>query len=1047
MNEVAARVRVFGITTAEGKRGHPIELSPKTSELLALLVAAGPTGLTTEQLLEEVADGDTTTNAKSKLRVDLSRLRQRLGEKAIPSGRGRWRLDLPVKDVDFFALRGREGGELPASSADLLAMLDGSPFRDSGHSALIRAAIDQTAAARQVLLAEVIEYRSRLLTASVLEATRRLVGEDVFNDEFTRLVLDAHLVAGHTAAARQLLDEIETAYTEVVDYELPAFLATYRASVDELSVSGALYKPRSPRRMAGREVERRALRDWLVSSAPSVLVAGPAGSGKTRLVADFLESDDAQRHRPLMIVGRETAQSAFGSWRAALPVLAEAVRSFHEASAIDPLAAKSQLWERVRAVLLGDGATRLVVIDNLQFHDSLSLELIEFLQRTAGDEIRLLIIAKGAVVGDSWGSIEQTVTAAGGPQITLGGLSIHDLEQLAGELQPTSRLSARASFAAELLDVSGGLPEVARLLLAHAGPDLLSIDAPDADSGVERVVDALSPVEFGVAHAIATLGLGTSWSRLRQLTTLEEKDLLAAIDGLVSSSVVRLTHGSETTVDLSHVLMRHAIISQAPETERWRLNRDAAKMATNIHQRAEHEFLALPLIDGATSGESLLLSAATHVADGSYREAVNAFQRAKLRLGDRAIPTTALVDWAGALDRLGLDGGELRHEAVERSLATGDIDGAFDAAVSGLPEAEKYNGDEDRTQLLLSIDPERLSLNKRFAHAVTTGRQLAMLGRPDAAEPWLDRAVALAQSSSDKAEQARARWLAVCARTDPADRLNDALIYPEIESTSDLEHMRAADMMCAFDFVGSAETSAAVEELLKREPHPMVMWRHLLFASTRALAVGDISSASEFTNAAFQHGTRYGLREAGPAWLAQVFVTTWMQRGAGEVAEQLSLAQADMTGSLLADAARALALADSGADDEAFAQAEDLSERALQQFSYAGVAALVLSSRVVSHSADSPLGRRMYDALLPLKNSLAVFGGGFACLGPVELALGFLSVGSVRQDHIENTLKRVDSAPILGWQIAVRLELGRSFGDARLSTEGRSLAEGLGWSL
>ncbi len=1046
----AGTIRVFGSTRAIATDGTEIKLPPKARNMLALLVAGGIDGLTTEQILDEVANGDRSASTQSKIRMDLSRLRQRIGEDVLPPGQGRWRVTLPQHAIDHHALLARpDVGALDES--ELLRLVTGAPFRESHHSPLVQLAIKRAVGARARLVEEVIDHRSDLLVPAVLDTLAELVVIDPFDDEFSSIVLRAHLAGGEGARARTLLAGIELAFREQLVGAVPSIDAGLRREILRTTgVASATRQTNAPTSetndpFVGRADAVKSLVDWAERGAGTAsLITGRAGIGKSRLV-DEVTKALGRDIEVIRIAGRETARSALEPWREGLPALEPHLRAFlDEADTEETLIARARLWDAARSVI-AERQKPLVVIDDAQWFDSLSLELAEFLIRTAGGDLQVLIAGRPPHATD-WLALHDAAAGAAELTLELGGLDRADLEELVGQLRPTSRLAIRSQFTSELSELCGGLPAVARPLIEGAVGEGLHVPTTSGRSALAQLVEQLDPKTQRVALALAVLGLDARWVDLVRLAEATEREVLDGCSQLASAGLATFSTADEPKIRLGHVLIRDAILEVSTDADRWRLNRDAAELAESIHRRAEHQFLAYPLVDGSESGHSLLASAQEHVTSGALREAINAYQRAQLRFGETPLPIEALILWAGSLDRLGLQGHRVRVEAVHRALESSDTDLALDAALSGLPEAEVATGDVNRLDLLLDVPHEELSANRRFDHAHATGRQLAVLGRSDEAQRWLDRA---AQAEPDPVREDTlrlARWLAEYPHRSHGDRLADESFYPSDDQGSVwITHLQSLDSLGAARLEASERLCAVVKSDLSKIPNPYLRWHNLLMESTAAFSAGRMHDGMTTSNLAFEHGVRYGLRESGSAWLAQVFMAVWMQRGAAELLEQMMLARGDIEGSFLAESAFTVALYDAGQFDAAASAAAEVAHKALEHRSFAGCAALLLVSRVLRDSHER--SKEMYQQLLPLRSSLAVVGGGFACLGPVDMALGFLAGDAPSGPHFAAALELVDQHEVRGWQIAARLELARNFGDSGRRSEAVSLAAGLGWDV
>jgi DNA-binding SARP family transcriptional activator len=208
---------------------------------------------------------------------------------------------------------------------------------------------------------------------------------------------------------------------------------------------------RSDGPFVGRDDELRQLR-----SSTAILVVGPPGIGKSRLVAE------AARHEPV-VVGRCSSYAAD-----ALAPLREVAAALGAPSALDDVpAAEVPLTFR----RLCEGAAVRVAIDDVQWADGIVTDTIEHLaQRGLG----VIALARDELLR------ERPAFMPSAPRLTLAPLSDDDAARLVHELGGDGRLTLRAEgnplYIEQLLahadDGDGSLPTTLRSLLA-ARLDLL----------------------------------------------------------------------------------------------------------------------------------------------------------------------------------------------------------------------------------------------------------------------------------------------------------------------------------------------------------------------------------------------------------------------------------------------------------------------------------------------------------------------------------------------------------------------------------------------
>ncbi|GAB3904451.1 BTAD domain-containing putative transcriptional regulator [Kibdelosporangium lantanae] len=265
-------IRILGDVVVEAD-GPPVALSPKVRTLLALLAAAAPHVVPTDQLVDSLY-GDTPPDGESNaLQAQVSRLRKVLGSAAVERTPIGYRLTLDPQLVDAH----RFAALAKSQPAEALALWRGSPPEVLGSAYLSRL---------EELRLTVLEadIAADLGPASV-PRLRELIGSYPLREQFRALLMRALAASGRQAEAleayedarRTLADELGTDPSpELVD----AHVAILRA--EPLRASPV---PAQLTTFVGRDADLAAVLS-LLDRHRLVTLTGPGGAGKTRLAVE-----------------------------------------------------------------------------------------------------------------------------------------------------------------------------------------------------------------------------------------------------------------------------------------------------------------------------------------------------------------------------------------------------------------------------------------------------------------------------------------------------------------------------------------------------------------------------------------------------------------------------------------------------------------------------------------------------------------------------------------------------------------------------------------
>ncbi len=342
----------------------------------------------------------------------------------------------------------------------------------------------------------------------------------------------------------------------------------------------------------GRDDALHALR-WSLAQVRTghgrvVLLSGEMGSGKTRLVREFLAS-----HPDLLVVsltGSPTQRNVpYAALRAALQALPvnDTLRRFIDRGLRDILFAPeagspARVYQGLSALFHGLATAYpplILFADNLQELDQSTftwlqhwLPQVDLLPLlfigTYRSEYAPLLIPLREILAQ-----RQRLT-----EIVLEGLSPSDIETLVRRVLPW--VQDPHTFGVELHRLTGGNPlfltEVIRWLQEErtAGPDLAHMPLPaTVQDAVQRRLAPLSPRGRHVLEAAAVLDSPIPFPVLVQTSGYQEEDVLEGLEELVRRGVLR---ERGTTYEFVHEIVRETVYRRMLHARRRMLHRRAA---------------------------------------------------------------------------------------------------------------------------------------------------------------------------------------------------------------------------------------------------------------------------------------------------------------------------------------------------------------------------------------------------------------------------------------------------------------------------------------
>jgi DNA-binding CsgD family transcriptional regulator len=302
----------------------------------------------------------------------------------------------------------------------------------------------------------------------------------------------------------------------------------------------------------------------------AAVVVGEPGSGKSRLLAEA--AGRAPLSNRFRVVGyepeREVPLAAASDLLLALAALAPAAHGLEallfgddreEAAALQPL----RIFESAHRALRRVGPA-LVLVDDVQWIDELSLALCHYLVRAAhdrGEPLALIACARPSPTSVSLSeSLAQVLPAKRLRRLELGPLASGEALELVGMLDP----GLADAVAREVVARSGGSPFWLEALVRTAGAEV------DAGRLVTARLRGASGDAGGLLALLAVAGRPLAFSDAAELNEWDVSRVERAVRELVSRGIAVDSRG---TVRLVHDLIRIAAAGEVPEEQRLDLHR------------------------------------------------------------------------------------------------------------------------------------------------------------------------------------------------------------------------------------------------------------------------------------------------------------------------------------------------------------------------------------------------------------------------------------------------------------------------------------------
>lgn len=815
---------VLGALEVVDDDGRPVEIAGgQTRAVLALLLAAEGRVVSAEALVDALWGEAPPASATGTLQSYISRLRRALEpERAagaparvlVSAGDG-YRLAAAPDAVDFqrFEALAEEGADLlrggdPAAARERLqeaeSLWRGPALADCPDSDVTRG------------LAARLEERRVVAVEDRVEAELALGRHDALVGELAELVrryplrerLRAQLAlalyrAGRQAEALRALDDARRTLVEELGVDPGPALRDLESKILDQDPSLAVpaivpisAPPDGPGAtrpadgLVGRRTELAQLLQSLDESrhgARFVVLEGQPGIGKTRLAEELarraaasgspvlwgrsLEGDAAPAFWPWLGILRPLAGAGLG----ATPRLRQ-VLGLGDEERVDPGgAARFELFEEV-AVLLASAADPVIVLDDVQWADPASLELLTFLAGRLQDEpllvvatVRELELGRSDAVVDALAAIARR---PGSRRLRLRGLSSADTSEL---LRRATGHDVAPPVVAAIHERAEGNPfyatELAQLL-SHVDDlsDPATVVRAAVPTSVRDVVrqrlSRLPAPTVDLLQICAVVGREAEVATVATVSGAALVDCLDQLDAAVQHRLLVEVEDRPGTFSFAHALVREVVLDDLSSLRRARLHLGVADTVEAMSGGADDvaEILAEHLWAASAVGVGRRAAAALHHAGQvavrrfGYESAEDLLGRAlQLRRATGNSPDDQREELAVLIDLLSLrrsrqgyaflaDDQEL-HAAIRLATQLDDDDallGTLYMQWSAFDTACRYREGTAVAEQILAVGGEREEPYVRhFVHQVQ-GIHAWHLGRISESRDHLDLAASIA---------------------------------------------------------------------------------------------------------------------------------------------------------------------------------------------------------------------------------------------------------------------------------------------------------------
>lgn len=1050
--------------------GELTRLQPAQKRILAILMAAGPDGLSSDRFAEEVWSDSLPSNWEDAVRQAITRMRRKVGLDTIVNSTRHYSL-APHTNVDVWRLEAIAAGPLEQiTEQDMALMLGGEPYPEIDPSPLVRSSMIHIAMMKLQLVDRLAHRADHATTPDhvstpLLEATRKFLAHEPYREDVLVAAARLHVAAGLGAQALQLVDtgiaSLEAEFGRPVGAELHELHIRLIEGADAAKPLDAVAA--SPARLVGNvdlssatataaattSIERSALIDDAKAklARQGVVVTGESGSGKTMLARSLAAAQLAAGAHVVWLSGQRDQSAAYGPFLATLPLLRNHLGPLLQDGGDQY--ARSLCWIASLEALARSFAGRPVAlfVDDAQWLDSQSQLFLEFLALSQDvEELRLVVIGRSVPTHDGWSELSNSLSRAGLESVEATDFDRHELIELMSRSHPASTSKQRVDLADAMARAKATLPAVAYELLQAADPTTLISSRIAAQSTQAEIwTSPVSAATQSVGAVAAVAGITFRLEVLALLTGLGGDQVLAAVDELLSANLI-VEEQRPDEFSFRHILIHTGFESLLDRRQLRDLHLMAAgtELGHDPHRRATHLLAAGPLVAVSELSDALVASARLHQHGGSFREAVHAYSRA-LEIDPTVATGRLLLDFANSLQFAGADDWAIREQAFKTAQAAGHHDLSVEIAIGGAMETEDIDGDERRVALLDQVTLDHVCAASLQSHHVALARELSFLGQHDRARDLSSQVVVAAKGPDDRCKGWLACWPSHLATPVsawpplPEDRelVQDPVLLAQILQVECVQALHLGESRAARDLLERCSTPALTQD-------PLRSWFVSLLQAMVAFTDGDWAVSNKLADAGLAEAQRAGIGAAFSARSAQLFTQQWVAGKHGDLLPLLEMAAPDIRGSMLAEAALAVVLSmNPGRHHEATTKIDALSQRAVDsQSPLAPSLAAVLAS--ASPATRSRGVVEMLTALVaPFSGTALVLGTGVASLGPASRTLSMLAPSVDEQAALmAKAIEEADQWNLRLWSVRCRLDLSHLTGDQRLQHQARELATG-----
>lgn len=1036
-------------------QGELSRLQPAQRRILAILIAAGPEGLSADRFAEELWPDDLPGNWEGAVRQSISRMRRAIGLTTIVNTTLHYSLE-PGTNVDVWQLlhAAESADPLPAQT-QVADWIDGEPYAGTGDSLLLRRSTDRIVAAKVTLinrLAQTATPGERLL-----ESSRTLLAQEPWSEAVLEATVRLHLAANQSAEAFSLLDagirRLESELKAPVEPALRRLLDDGAFIDPAAPLAGGAVSGRSAPRLIGLsdllpsalQVHRTAMfsRATDVLRPDGVIITGESGSGKTVLARHVAQTALSAGEHVLWLTAQRDLNAAYAPFLSALPWIQRHLEPLLNGGG-DSFQ-RTACWSASLDALGQSfgGEPVVVVVDDAHWLDSQSQLLVEFLAASrVARNLRLMVVGRPAV-GDAWSGLTSTLERSGLHTITVADFDEQELTELVGHIHPRTTSKQRADLAGALINARAAVPAVAAEIL-RSTPETTLI-APGVMIAPRESVWSphVSQSTRAVGAVASVVGLTFRLEDVVALGGTSADQTLEAIDELLDADMV-VSEQRPDEFSFRHILIHRDFEATLDRSERRRLHLAAATDTTrDAHQRARHFAAAGPVADPHDLVDALCTSAALHHADGSFREAALALETAD-RLNPSAADAETLLIYAISLDGSGADGWNVRRRAFDLALADGNHDLTVRIAAARAHESDDVDGNERRIELLDRVMLEAVSDAALRTHQVVLARELSLCGHHERSRACSARVLEVA----DDADGRSAGWVASW----PTYLTTPATEWPplpddrdEIRDPNLRAQMLQVECVQALMLGRDTTARAVLAECMKPEmtTQPLRAWLTSLLQSLIAFTDGDWQRSNALADTATATAQQAGIASAFSARTARAFGHAWICGTHGDLLPFLEMAAPDIQESMLAEAALALALAEhpdrrGDAADRITAMASRITGATSPHTS--SLAALLASAPEAARTPEAT--ELLRQTLLPFRGTALMVGTGVMTLGPASRSLAMLAPADERAALLTEAIEQADRWNLPVWSVRCRLDLHGLTGDRSLYEKARITAAG-----